>query len=340
MARIVLEPEGASARSEILIEAALPHPLLPERASRGRIAVVTTAATPYHSVVSLLDQPQVKEVAEGEEAKSLDTLAAVYEWLQSIDLGRDGTVVAVGGGAVSDLAGFAAATWLRGVELVSVPTTLLGAVDAAIGGKTGINFSGKNLVGAFHLPTRVAISIDLLSKLPIDLRRQGMAEAIKAGYVGDPGLVDLLATRGLDAPLSEVVERAVAVKADTVNGDFRESDRRAILNFGHTIGHAIEILAPMPHGSSVAVGMVAAGVISHALYGFDQRPLIDNLFALGLPVAAGGVSLSAAHQLIQRDKKKTQEGIRMVLLQAVGTPVVTPVEPKLIELGLAAIGAS
>ena len=304
------------------------------------MALLSTAATPYQAVVDLLGEPSVMEVPEGELAKDLDTLATIYDWLQKIDLGRDGTIVAVGGGAVTDLAGFGAATWLRGVELVSVPTTLLGAVDAAIGGKTGINFSGKNLVGAFHLPTRVAISLDLLSQLPTDLRRQGLAEAIKAGYVGDPALVELLARHGVEAPLAEVVERAVAVKAATVNADFRETDRRAILNFGHTIGHAVEILAPLPHGSAVAVGMVAAATISHALYGFDQRPLIDNLFALGLPIAAGGVSLNAARSLIERDKKRTQAGIRMVLLQAVGSPVVTPVEGSMVELGLAAIGAS
>lgn len=340
MARIVVRPGQAPIESEVVIEPGWVDPLLPERNGRGRVAVVSSSSVPYQAVVERIGDVSVFEAPDGDVAKQLGTLTDLYQWLLSIGLGRDGAVVAVGGGAITDVAGFAAATWLRGVELVSVPTTLLGAVDAAIGGKTGINLEGKNLIGAFHLPSRVVISLDQLNALPLDLRRQGMAEAIKSGYVGDPALVDLIARQGLDSPLAEVVERSVRVKADIVSGDYRETDRRAILNFGHTIGHAVEVLAPLPHGSAVAVGMVAAAAISSAKLGFDHRPLVDNLFALGLPVAAGGVSRNAALDLIALDKKRTKTAVRMVLLQAVGMPVVTTVEPDLLDLGLAAIGAT
>jgi 3-dehydroquinate synthase len=138
--------------------------------------------------------------------------------------------------------------------------------------------------------------------------------------------------------LEELVTRAVVVKADVVAADFVESDRRAVLNFGHTIGHAVEVLAPMPHGLAVAVGMVAAATVSGARYGFDQRDLVETTFGLGLPVAASGVSPSAALDLIRKDKKRTSEGIRMVLLRSIADPVVEPVREDLVELGLASVG--
>ena len=194
-----------------------------------------------------------------------------------------------------------------------MPTTLLGAVDAAIGGKSGINLGGKNLVGAFHLPTRVVIDLDVLEQLPPSLRLEGIAEALKAGYLGDADLVSLL--QQSDPPLAEVVRRAVAVKVGIVNSDFREGDQRAFLNFGHTIGHALEILAPMPHGLAVAVGMVAAATVSAARYGFDSRGLVETVFGLGLPVAASGIAPGPALGLIRKDKKRTSEGVRMVLLR-------------------------
>jgi 3-dehydroquinate synthetase len=267
-------------------------------------------------------------------------LTRVYQWLSELEVGRHDTILAVGGGAATDLAGFVAATWLRGIEAVFIPTTLLGAVDASIGGKVGINFGGKNLVGAFHLPTRVIVDIDLLEALPEPLRLEGLAEALKAGYVGDAQLVALLAARGMEVSLEEVVARAVAVKAATVEADFRDSDRRAILNFGHTVGHAVEMLGPLPHGLAVAVGMVAAATISNVRFGFDHRSLIDTVFGLGLPVAAAGVTLGPALDLIARDKKRTAEGLRMVLLEELAKPVVVPVEHELLELGLRAVGIS
>ncbi|MGH8925777.1 MAG: 3-dehydroquinate synthase [Acidimicrobiia bacterium] len=340
MARLTITPSLLQQTSEIIIDRGLPTPLLPPRATRERAVVLSSpgAAGPAEEAAARSGATDHLVLPDREEAKSLSVLRRVYGWLGELGIGRHDTILAVGGGAATDLAGFVAATWLRGIEAVFYPTTLLGAVDAAIGGKTGINFEGKNLVGAFHLPSRVLVNIDILETLSDQLRLEGLAEALKAGYVGDPALVDLLATQGRDAPLDEVVRRAIAVKVSTVEADYRESDRRAILNFGHTIGHVVEILAPMPHGMAVAVGMVAAATISNARFGFDHRPLINTIFGLGLPVAAAGVSLIPAMELIARDKKRSAEGVRMVLIEAPGAPVVMPVERDLLEIGLRAVG--
>ncbi|HKZ21085.1 MAG TPA: 3-dehydroquinate synthase family protein [Acidimicrobiia bacterium] len=340
MARLTITPTLAEQASEIIIGHGLPEPLLPPRATRERTVVLLSpgALGPAADAAARSGATDQFVLPDREEAKSLIVVNRVYEWLAELGLGRHDTILAVGGGAATDLAGFVAATWLRGIEAVFYPTTLLGAVDAAIGGKTGINFAGKNLIGSFHLPSRVLINLDLLETLPPSLRLEGLAEALKAGYVADPYLVDILASRGQDLSLGEVVERAVKVKAATVEADYRESDRRAILNFGHTVGHAVEILAPMPHGLAVAVGMVAAATVSNARFGFDHRQLIETIFGLGLPVAAAGVSLDSALEMIARDKKRSNAGVRMVLLKAPGSPVVEPVSSDLLEVGLRAVG--
>ena len=225
-----------------------------------------------------------------DEAKTMAVVEKAYRWLAEVPLGRHDTIVGVGGGAATDMAGFVAATWLRGVESVMVPTTMLGAVDAAIGGKTGINLEGKNLVGAFHLPSRVVVDLDVMETVPATLRLEGLAEALKAGLVADPVLVELFERHGASAPLEDVVTRSIKVKAEVVGADYREDGRRAILNFGHTIGHGVEMAAGMPHGMAVAVGMVAAGAVSAARYGFPAQWLTDLIFSLGLPVSAFGVS--------------------------------------------------
>jgi 3-dehydroquinate synthetase len=336
--RLTLGPVSWEQQSEILFTRGLPAIVLPERESRERSVVLYSpgAESIAIRVAAAADTDRLCELGDREEAKTLPEVARLYRWLSDQQLGRHDTVIGVGGGSATDVAGYVASTWLRGVESILVPTTLLGAVDAAIGGKTGINFEGKNRIGTFHLPTRVIIDIESLEKLPAALQREGIAEALKAGYVGDSELVAIL--QSSEPPLAEVVRRAVAVKADVVGSDFRESDRRAILNFGHTIGHAVEILAAMPHGLAVAVGMVAAATISAARFGFDSRGLVETVFGLGLPVAAAGVSAGPALDLIQKDKKRSREGTRMVLLRDVGDPVVEPVPVQLLELGLAAVG--
>ena len=329
--------------SEVLIGPDLPVRLLPLSPDREQAVVIAqTGAMPMaRRVMDHLQSeavPTLIEVPDREEAKTLATLKMVYDRLAELNLGRHDTIVGVGGGATTDVAGFAAATWLRGIQSVLIPTTLLGAVDASIGGKTGINVMGKNLVGAFWHPARVAVSLDVLAALPETLLREGSAEAVKAGFIADPRLVDLFMTHGMSFPMADVVRRAVVVKAAVVAGDFREAGNRAILNFGHTIGHGIEVVCGLPHGHAVSVGMVAAAAISEDRYGFDPSVVLDALERLGLPTRVGGADRAAVRRLVSRDKKRTAAGLRMVLLRRVGVPVVEHVDEAALELGLDTIG--
>ena len=201
----------------------------------------------------------VRVLPDEEAAKSLSIVGDTYEWLNSIGFTRDGLIVAVGGGALTDVAGFVAGTYLRGVEVAYLPTTLLGAVDAAIGGKTGVNVGGKNLAGVFRHPSRVVVDLDILDELPPSLLRAGAAEIVKAGFISAVDIIDEYESEGLGVSLDRVVPAAIDVKVKTVDSDFREEGLRAILNYGHTIGHGIEVAAAIPHGHAVAIGMVAAG---------------------------------------------------------------------------------
>jgi 3-dehydroquinate synthase len=317
---------------------------LPERPDREKVAILTQPGRPAHLATVIASQiPDVEsrivELPDRDAAKELDVVGDVYDRLAEFNLGRHDSIVGVGGGALTDVAGFVAATWLRGVESILVPTTLLAAVDASIGGKTGINRRGKNLVGAFWHPSRVIVDLDHLDGLPDALRLEGSAEIIKAGFIADPSIVEEYARNGIDADLDVVVPRAIAVKAAIVRDDFRESGRRSLLNFGHTIGHAVELLAPLPHGLAVSVGMVAAGIVSNRRYGFDAGWLTDLLFSTGLPVAAAGVSKPAAVDLIARDKKRSADGVRMVLLRSIADPVIEVVSTDELESALVAVGA-
>ncbi|MGI9647677.1 MAG: 3-dehydroquinate synthase [Acidimicrobiia bacterium] len=333
----VTSPELVIARGSLAGE------ILPERIGRDRAVVLTQpgaadfAALVVDGIASTGLAVDLVVVPDGEAAKTIEAAGELYTRLNRLGLARGDTVVAVGGGAVTDVGGFVAATYLRGIEAVYCPTTLLGAVDAAIGGKTGVNVGGKNLVGVFSQPARIVVDIDVLDQLPIHLRRQGMAEALKTGLVGDPDLVDLLERDGLDADTGEVVERAVAVKTDVVAEDYRESGRRAILNYGHTIGHAVEVVTGVSHGEAVAIGMMAAGAVSADQTGFTgqnrQRTIIERL---GLPTSAV-FDRGPARQLVDLDKKRDTSGLRMVLLEAVGRPVVQPVDDEMIDLALSAI---
>ena len=331
--------------SEVLIGPGLPHRLLPASSGREQAVVICQPGSRpvAGSVLELLgsgERATLIEVPDRDEAKSIETLAMLYGRLAELNLGRHDTIVGVGGGAVTDLAGFVAATWLRGIESILVPTTLLGAIDASIGGKTGINVMGKNLVGSFWHPSRVAINLDVLSRLPEPLLLEGSAEAVKAGFIADPRLVDVFMEHGPAFPMAEVVSRAVAVKADVVSEDFRETGRRAILNFGHTLGHGVEVVCGLSHGHAVAVGMVAAAAVSADRLGFDEARVRVPLERLGLPTRVDDASPDAILRLVQRDKKRTASGLRMVLLREIGDPVVEYVDEAALRLGLAAVGVS
>ncbi len=341
MARFVI-----SGASEILV-GPFPTPLLPGRAGREVAAVLhqESVTAVAHDVAARLEREGLRvelgQLGDREAAKELSSVAEAWEWLAAVDVGRDDTVVAVGGGALTDAAGFVAATWMRGIEAVLVPTTLLGALDAAIGGKTGINVAGKNLVGAFAHPSRVLVDPATFASLDPGVLREGLAEALKAGYLADERLVELLRSQRADADLAEVVERAIAVKVAIVEEDFTERGRRAVLNYGHTIGHAIEYASGLSHGEAVGVGMVAAAAIAARRLGFDATgEHRETLAALGLPTTVAGLQPREVLDLVRLDKKRSATGTRMVLLRGYGDPVVETVDEGDLRAGLAAVGVT
>jgi 3-dehydroquinate synthase len=272
------------------------------------------------------------QIPEGEQHKNLAWLALVYDRLIEAHIERSSPIVAVGGGVVGDLAGFAAATVLRGVPLVQVPTTLLAQVDASVGGKTGINHaSGKNLIGAFHQPRLVAIDLDTLKSLPRREYLAGLAEVVKYGAILDPELFARVdrnvpaLLRQDTALLSDVVATSCRLKAMVVERDEREGDYRAILNFGHTLGHAVETLTDyrrLLHGEAVAIGMVCAARLSQLLGWLSRSDLerIEGLLRrIGLPTAVpSDLSADQLALAVEADKKARGGKIKFVCLEAIG----------------------
>lgn len=267
------------------------------------------------------------EVPDAEQGKTSAVLVDLWATLGRHDFTRSDVVVALGGGATTDLGGFVAASWLRGVRVVQVPTTLLGMVDAAVGGKTGINTAeGKNLVGAFHEPAGVLVDLDVLETLPDRDVVAGLAEVVKCGFIADPVILELVETDPQAATdvrgpvLRELVERAIQVKADVVSADLRESSLREILNYGHTFAHAIEQVENYSwrHGDAVAVGMVyVAELASRA--GLLGPELVERhravLASLGLPTAyAGAGTFESLLAAMRRDKKSRGSLLRFVVL--------------------------
>jgi shikimate kinase/3-dehydroquinate synthase len=278
-------------------------------------------------------------VAEGERAKSLAEAGRLYEVLADAGVHRHDLVVAFGGGVVGDVAGFAAATYNRGVDLVHVPTTLMAQVDSSMGGKTGVNLAhGKNLVGAFHQPVAVVCDIDLLGTLPVDEVRSGMAEVVKYGLIAEPSVLDrVVATagsvlRGEPDTLEELVARSVAIKGAIVGADEHDRGERAHLNYGHTFAHALERIggfARMRHGEAVSVGMMAAAHLSRELGWLDTEGVEAHraaLEALSLPTRARW-ELDALESAWRHDKKY-RRGVRFVLLERLGHPVADVAAPR------------
>jgi 3-dehydroquinate synthase len=267
-------------------------------------------------------------VPDGEAAKSAAVAAQLWDELGRLGLTRSDAVVGLGGGAVTDLAGFVAATWLRGVRVVQVPTSVLGMVDAAVGGKTGIDTAaGKNLVGAFHPPIGVLADTDVLADLPEAEFRSGLAEVVKCGFIADGGILDLLTADPTGRrDLEELIERAVRVKADAVGEDLYDTGRREFLNYGHTLGHAIERVENFGwrHGEAVAVGLVFAAELAGraGLLSSDaverHRTLID---AMGLPTRYAG-DWDRLQAVMRLDKKARGASLRFVVLDGVGNPTI------------------
>ncbi|MGH3274255.1 MAG: 3-dehydroquinate synthase [Streptosporangiaceae bacterium] len=279
-------------------------------------------------------------VPDGEEAKEISVAAGLWSRLAARRFGRRDVIVGIGGGAVTDLAGFVAATWLRGVRLVLVPTTLLGMADAAIGGKTAINVpSGKNLVGAFHPPAGVLADLDTLASLPPPEYASGLAEVIKAGFIADPVILDLIeadpaaAARPGGVHERELVERAVAMKARVVSADLREAGQREFLNYGHTLGHAIERAEDytMRHGEAVAIGMAYAAAVGRLAGRLDEptaRRHREILVATGLPVTYQEGAWPWLRATMALDKKARGARLRLVVLDGLAEPAILADPPE------------
>ncbi len=290
------------------------------------------AATALDSLRAAGFRAESMAIPAGEEHKTLETVQAVYDWLLGERVERGDFLVCLGGGVVTDLGGFAAATVLRGIPFVHVPTTLLGMVDAAIGGKTGVDHAiGKNLVGAFAQPRLVLTDPALLATLPPRHLHGGLAELVKHGFILDEELVRLLEDRAGDPTnlaTEDLIARSTAIKARVVSDDEREAGARTLLNYGHTIGHGIEAAAGFSgylHGEAVAIGMHAAGRIACevgllpvAALGRQQ----DLLLACGLPQRAEGVDREAVVGAMRSDKKVRAGAISWVLLERIGQAAV------------------
>ncbi len=271
------------------------------------------------------------EVPDGEKSKDLKVAAYLWDVLGQVGFTRNDAVVAVGGGATTDLAGFVAATWLRGVRVLHVPTTLLGMVDAAVGGKTGVNTSaGKNLVGAFHPPAGVLCDLTALSTLPRHDYVAGLAEVIKVGFTHDPRILELIeqdpasATSPAGPHTRELVERAIAVKAGVVGSDLTEQGLREVLNYGHTLGHAIEKVEDYRwrHGAAVSVGLVFAAELGRLAGRLDDATAERHasvLQSVGLPVQYEG-EWSRLRAAMAVDKKSRGSRLRFVVLDALAKP--------------------
>jgi 3-dehydroquinate synthase len=306
--------------------------------SGGTVAIVhqPTLVEPAEALRAVLEfngsEAYRIEVPDAEDSKKLAVAGFCWDVLGKVGLDRTGTVVGLGGGTVTDLAGFVAANWLRGVRVVQVPTTLLAMVDAAVGGKTGINTdAGKNLVGTFHEPAAVLVDLATLQTLPRAELVAGMAEVVKAGFIADPVILERIESdpaAALDpsgAVLEELVGRAIRVKADVVAADLRESHLREVLNYGHTLGHALERREGYRwrHGAAVSVGMVFAAELARLAGRLDDVTAQRHhrvLNSIGLPT---GYDADALPELLEgmRNDKKTRSGVlRFVVLDGLAKP--------------------
>jgi 3-dehydroquinate synthase len=302
---------------------------------RTRVAVLVSANfSPDLAMLRELDSElHVFEVPDGEDAKSITTLTKVWNWLGAAGFTRSDLIVGIGGGAITDVAGFVAASWLRGLDWIAVPTSLAGMVDASVGGKTGINSDyGKNLIGAFHSPIAVIIDTDFLHTLSDRDMAAGMAEVIKCGFIADPLILEIAGAhtvaslRENASVLRELIQRSITVKAHVVSTDFKESFAREALNYGHTLGHAIEIHSKyqLRHGEAVAIGLVYAAELAAARELISQSELELHrtiLLSYQLPVSFDREAWQKLAPLLALDKKARGKTIRFVALSGIGTTI-------------------
>jgi 3-dehydroquinate synthase len=273
-------------------------------------------------------------VPDGEDSKRIEVAAFCWGILGKSEFSRTDMIIGFGGGTVTDLAGFVAATWLRGVGVVQIPTTLLAMVDAAVGGKTGVNTSeGKNLVGVFHSPKAVLVDLDTLESLPRNELLAGFAEVVKCGFISDTSILETIekdvseATRIGSSSFADLITRAIKVKAAVVAEDFREQGLREILNYGHTLGHAIELAERYKwrHGAAISIGMVFVAELAHLngrLSSSDVQRHRDILSSLGLPVSYPGDKWPQLLANMRIDKKSRAGSLRFVVLDQIGKPTI------------------
>jgi len=301
--------------------------------NRSRVAVIySTAMRDMIRFEADIDaELHFFEVSDGESAKNVATLSSLWNWLGAAGFTRSDLVIGIGGGAITDLSGFAASTWLRGIDWIAVPTSVAGMVDASVGGKTGINSDyGKNLIGAFHSPICVLIDFEWLQTLSDRDFAAGMAEVIKSGFIRDGEILttitgnSLSALRSNPSLLSDLIARSVQVKADVVGEDFKESFAREILNYGHTLGHAIEIHShySLRHGEAVSIGLVYAAELAHGRGLLSSQILNQHrelLSSLSLPIAYEASAWSALWPLLALDKKTRGAQLRFVVIDGIGS---------------------
>ncbi len=307
---------------------------------RGRVVIVTniTVAPLYGEALAAKSGAALVTVPDGEQYKTLETVAGLYADFVAAGLDRSGTVIALGGGVVGDTAGFAAATYMRGVRFIQIPTSLLAMVDSSVGGKVGVDLpQGKNLVGAFKQPDRVIVDPDVLKTLPEREWRCGLAEVIKHGLLADSGLMDMAScSQDNTQQNAELVRRAVQVKVDVVQQDPFEQNIRAHLNLGHTFAHAIEQVSGYrwPHGEAVGIGLLAAARLSHHL-GMCSQDIPEQVAAIldrvSLPSKLNGIDPELIYAAMTTDKKWQNGRSRFVLLRGVGQPeIVENIAPEAI----------
>ena len=331
-------------------------PLLPDGVHRVAVIHAPTVADQAARITTALAEADLTAVRipvpDGERAKTVQEAERCWEELGRAGFTRSDAVIGLGGGATTDLAGFVAACWLRGTAVLQVPTTVLGMVDAAIGGKTGVNTgSGKNLVGAFHPPVAVLCDLSMLRSLPRTEVVAGLAEVVKCGFIADPVILDLIeadppAVTDLDsAALREVVERAIRVKADVVAADLRESSLREILNYGHTLGHAIEKVESYRwrHGHAISVGMVYAAALGRLTGRLDEptaRRHHTVLSSLGLPTRYRADAWDELYAAMRVDKKARGATLRFVVLDGLAKPgILTGPDPEVLRAAYAEVAA-
>jgi 3-dehydroquinate synthase len=322
----------AEQKYDVLIGCNWRDELSARASNRTRCAIVTTES--MKDVIGILEAGDCEFVyciiPDGEEGKSPEVLLKLWNWLAAAGFTRTDLVVGIGGGAITDIAGFAAATYLRGIGWIAVPTSVAGAVDAAIGGKTGANLDyGKNLVGSFHSPRTVLIDCSWFATLSDRDFAAGLAEVIKCGFIRDGQILNLLRNKTLHQVRSdenlvlELIKRAVQVKADVVGGDFKESFDREILNYGHTFGHAVEKHAKysLRHGECVAIGMAFMAHLQSdlGLITDEVRDLhLSLLTGLNLPVTYSSGDWPELRALMSLDKKSRGNTLRFVTISEIG----------------------